>query len=91
MLKAIEKPVIQSTKVTLSGESGARIQLRSSVDNDRIWKRVTVSKNPNFYGESGILPEIETLFANGIISSNSEARVDSTMTRAEFAKIISNL
>jgi subtilisin family serine protease len=91
MLKAIETPVIQSTKVTLSGESGARIQLRSSVDNDRIWKRVTVSKNPNFYGESGILPEIETLFANGIISSNSEARVDSTMTRAEFAKIISNL
>jgi hypothetical protein len=62
MLKAIEKPTILSKKVTLSGESGVKIHVQPSIDNDRIWKRITVSKNPNFYGESGILPTIKTLY-----------------------------
>jgi hypothetical protein len=61
------------------------------VDNDRIWKSVFISKNKNFYGTSGILPQIETLYANGIISSRDEDTITYEVTRAEAAKFIATI
>jgi len=54
-------------------------------------KTLILSKNRNFYGTSWILPQIETLYANWIIASRDETIAYNPMSRADFAKILSNL
>jgi hypothetical protein len=48
MLQALEHPTIDLDKLTLSGESGVKIKVKTNPVNMDAWQYLTISKNPNF-------------------------------------------
>jgi subtilisin family serine protease len=55
MLQSLENPTITVEKVTISGESGVKIKVKTNPANMDAWEQITVSKDPEFNGRSGYL------------------------------------
>lgn len=55
MLKALEYPTITVDKLTLSGESGVKIKVKTTPEHMDAWQSILLSKDPQFSVQSGAM------------------------------------
>ncbi len=57
MLKALEYPTITVDKLTLSGESGVKIKVKTTPEHMDAWQSILLSKDPQFSQQNGTVKQ----------------------------------